>query len=239
MLLQGCSQHLRPSAATPASLVNSHAPQFDSRVVEIATQYKQYTLVSDTTNWAPSDCRAPIPGGVVASASDHKATHGGKLYNLYAAKPTEYRATANGTASPVGQVVVKESFAAILVPTDEVPRKDARGIGIPLPHNYATRDGQLYRQGEPGALFIMFKLDPSTPDTDNGWVYATTTPDGKEVTSAGVVFSCVGCHKETTRDRLYGPRWSWPRLADGRRVPPTQDAAQELRQQSTTASNPP
>jgi hypothetical protein len=50
----------------------------------------------------------------------------------------------------------------------------------------------------------MFRLDPSTPDTDAGWVYATVTPDG-QVTSAGRVASCMGCHETSaTHERLFG-----------------------------------
>ena len=50
----------------------------------------------------------------------------------------------------------------------------------------------------------MFKLDPQTPDTDEGWVYGTVTPDGKKVTSAGKVESCMKCHQRAPHDRLFG-----------------------------------
>ena len=50
----------------------------------------------------------------------------------------------------------------------------------------------------------MFKLDPATPETDEGWVYATVSPAG-QVTSAGRVASCMGCHETSaTHERLYG-----------------------------------
>jgi len=50
----------------------------------------------------------------------------------------------------------------------------------------------------------MFRLDPSTPDTDAGWVYATVTAAG-QVTAAGRVASCMGCHETSaTHERLYG-----------------------------------
>jgi hypothetical protein len=50
----------------------------------------------------------------------------------------------------------------------------------------------------------MFKLDPSTPGTDRGWAYGTVTADGKQVTSAGRVESCMRCHRKAPHDRLFG-----------------------------------
>ena len=55
----------------------------------------------------------------------------------------------------------------------------------------------MFRATEPAGLFIMFKLDPATPETDEGWVYATVSTAG-QVTSAGRVATCMGCH-ETQR----------------------------------------
>jgi hypothetical protein len=50
----------------------------------------------------------------------------------------------------------------------------------------------------------MFKLDPKTPGTDEGWVYGTVSADGKQVTSAGRVESCMRCHQKAPHDRLFG-----------------------------------
>jgi hypothetical protein len=50
----------------------------------------------------------------------------------------------------------------------------------------------------------MYKLDAKTPGTDEGWVYGTVTPDGKDVTCAGRVASCMGCHADAPHDRLFG-----------------------------------
>ena len=62
----------------------------------------------------------------------------------------------------------------------------------------------MFHATELAGLYIMFKLDPSTPDSDEGWVYATVTPDGR-VTSAGRVASCMGCHEPSaTHERLFG-----------------------------------
>jgi hypothetical protein len=69
---------------------------------------------------------------------------------------------------------------------------------------YARREGHLYHAREKAGLFVMFKVDPGTPDTDEGWVYGTVTADGREVTSAGRVGSCLGCHQQAPHDRLFG-----------------------------------
>jgi hypothetical protein len=61
---------------------------------------------------------------------------------------------------------------------------------------YAEKDNKKYVLGERGPLFIMYRTEKNTPGTDNGWVYGTLTPDGKTVTSAGRVASCMGCHTE-------------------------------------------
>ena len=56
----------------------------------------------------------------------------------------------------------------------------------------------------PAGLFIMFRLDPATPDNDEGWVYATVSPSGR-VTGSGRVASCMGCHETSAiHERLYG-----------------------------------
>jgi hypothetical protein len=50
----------------------------------------------------------------------------------------------------------------------------------------------------------MAKVKTSGPGTDEGWIYGTVTSDGKAVTSAGRVESCMTCHQTGTVDRLFG-----------------------------------
>jgi hypothetical protein len=75
---------------------------------------------------------------------------------------------------------------------------------------YAVRYAQTskehrYYQGTTVAgLFIMTKLDPQTPRTDNGWIYGTVDADLKTVTSVGKVASCMKCHRDAPYDRLFG-----------------------------------
>ena len=73
---------------------------------------------------------------------------------------------------------------------------------------YAQKDGKLYKAGAPAGLFVMHKLDPSTANTDQGWVYGTVAPDGQTVTSAGRVGSCMGCHQQAPNGRLFGISYS-------------------------------
>jgi len=53
-----------------------------------------------------------------------------------------------------------------------------------------------------GPLFMMIKTGDA--DSDAGWIYATTTPDGTTVTSAGKIASCMECHQGAKRDRMFG-----------------------------------
>jgi hypothetical protein len=98
------------------------------------------------------------------------------------------------------------------MPADWKPEPDGRqvrpsafGRDVAPPHQrFAEKDGKHYRPAEKADLFIMLKLDPATPDTDQGWVYATVSADGKTVTSSGRVESCMGCHTKAPDDRLFG-----------------------------------
>ena len=56
-----------------------------------------------------------------------------------------------------------------------------------------------------GPLFVMMKTGDA--DSDEGWIYATMSPDGRSVTASGKLASCMECHRsERTKDRLFGVR---------------------------------
>ena len=74
-------------------------------------------------------------------------------------------------------------------------------LTIPFAHD---TDGRLYHAVQKKDLFIMYKMDPKTPGTDEGWVYGTVTADGQRATSAGLVGSCMKCHQQAPHDRLFG-----------------------------------
>jgi hypothetical protein len=191
---------------------------FEDRLLEIAASYETFGRVNPIANWAPVDCRAPIPPTpeVAFSQSADGGTHGGKLYTLFAKDQSPAGAyVRKGQPCPTGQVIVKESWVPEEVNDDGKPLEPVRrkvkvrqGDGLVekddsfLP--FARKDGRLYHAKEKGPLFIMFKMDPQTPGTDEGWVYGTVTADGKQVTSAGRMESCRKCHQDAPHDRLFG-----------------------------------
>lgn len=172
-------------------------PRFAPRLLEIAGAYHGYRLVNAAPHWVPEMCRADPPPQPLLSRAAPTQAHGGKLYLLYASDLPAYRRAAAKDAQPSGQVLVKQSW---------LPRKvrasDATA-GFP---RVGGQDGSVYIPGERGPLFIMFKTESGADGTDAGWVYGTVTPDGRTVTSAGRVASCMGCHRHGTHDRLFGTR---------------------------------
>jgi hypothetical protein len=182
--------------------------QFHKRLLEIARLYEAYGRVDDEFRWAPYLCRGPMPGIARFSASKDTKTHGQKLYSLLASNRAKYLALPK-EGQPVGQVVVKQSWLPKEVDALKEPQRPVvhlRGAFLP----YAQKAGRLYKADRQGLLFVMYKADPKTRDTDNGWVYGTVTPDGKTVTSAGRVASCMKCHQKAEHDRLFGLSKSAP-----------------------------
>lgn len=165
------------------------------------------------------------PGRVYASASDEERTHGKKLYSLFARERDGYVAHTEGQTVDIGQVVVKQSWLPEEI-TDpkERPRKPLDGDDVVVSpaasrvagrksgnqniadhfYPYVWKGDKVFKAKKQAELFVMLKLDPETPNTDEGWVYATVTPDGKKVTSAGMLESCIKCHRDATSDRLFG-----------------------------------
>lgn len=161
-------------------------PQFQAQLIEIAATYSKWEPVDKDMRVAPIACDA-FPGfspeslrGSLTSKSKDTKTHGRKIYLLYPKNGSAYKPLK--TTQPVGQVLVKESW-------------------VPLLHE---GDNKKDKRLEPGDLFIMFKLDPQTPGTDQGWVYGTVSADGKAVTSSGRVASCMKCHEDAQHDRMFG-----------------------------------
>jgi hypothetical protein len=223
LLTSGCTEGQHRTPTTPGQKV---AQDFAGQVLEIAQTYESYgasgTEVRITLTWcADAGALPPVKPGF--SVSGDAATHGRKMYWLFIKeKPNGFLLTGSytedGKPSPVGQVVVKEAWIPEEVEDDGQKTEPVlrtlkvRGAGPGgrpgevkenfLP--YARSGGRLYHAKEKAGLFVMLKLDPQTPGTDEGWVYGTVTADGKKVTSAGRVESCMGCHKGAPHDRLFG-----------------------------------
>jgi hypothetical protein len=68
----------------------------------------------------------------------------------------------------------------------------------------AEKDGQKFGPGERHALFVMLELPDRPAGTDEGWVYGTLAADLTTVTSAGLLPSCMGCHRDAPKGRLFG-----------------------------------
>lgn len=216
-----------PASNAPSAPAIRATGKFDEQILTIAQQYKSYKRVSDKTNWAPAMCRVPLPTGAQQSSSNDEQTHGRKLYFLYASNEGAYEEMSQhgnlgyqGTKSdktakpevwinPINQCVVKEAFKPEPAPVEPALETDTMRRQH-LPAEYIKLDGQLFHTGDAAGLFIMLKLDPKTEGTDKGWVYAVTSPDAKTIIDAGAIASCIGCHEQTDRDRLYGHKWSWP-----------------------------
>jgi hypothetical protein len=206
--------------ATPPSSVPSEdtarRQEFETRLLEIADSYESYGRIDPAARWAPTDCASPDPPVPQAqfSRSRDTDTHGRKLYWLFAMVHDVFGSyVVKGGTSPVGQVVVKESWVPEEVSPDTPLTPLTRTVKVRVGDRlveqedsflpYARQGGKLYHAKERGPLFVMFKVDPQTPGTDEGWVYGTVA-GGKEVTSAGRVASCMRCHQDAPHDRLFG-----------------------------------
>ncbi len=218
---------LPPAPADPLDVpaTAEQGTAWTARLKQLASGYRALARVDTLPRFAPTACRLIGTGPrVPVSASEDEATHGRKLYALWSLDATAYLAlsglstrrlpgrTAPATpetpaspaapASPSGaegcsQVMVKEAFEPVEMTSDE-------GDGsLPDGLRPAVRDGKRWKPGAPKGLFVMFRLDPKTPATDDGWVYGTLDPKGA-VTAVGRIASCRGCHVEARHGRLFG-----------------------------------
>lgn len=231
VILLGLVGVLFGAAAPPADTADSpkddavvNVKQFHDRLLKIAEIYPVYGRVDDEARWAPELCRLPSPAKSQFSKSTDETTHGQKLYSLFARDRAAYlKSSVPGAA---GQVIVKESWVPLelegkpkgpqyLAPRPRAakpiePPRDLAPIGKLATFTYqgifdpfTEKAGKWYKADRRGELFIMMKLDPKTAGADDGWVYGTVSADGKKVTSAGRVASCMKCH-DTRPTRLFG-----------------------------------
>ncbi len=221
----------------PAEVNSARAAgPFDERLQKIASEYVRWGRVDEKTHWAPVLCEPAIsaPPAYTAqvrlSQSEDQGTHGSKLYSLFARYRDEYLSHGDlrGRIS-TGQAIVKQSWHAEEV-TDAKQRPGKQIDQSKMLHQvittdpkskvpvvvddhfypYAWRGEKVYKATTQADLFVMLKLDPKTADTDQGWVYATLTPDGKQVTGAGKLESCMKCHLEAKHERLFGLKTEQP-----------------------------
>jgi len=211
-VIGACSDSKEPSSAAtsqshPEPVIDTAA--FETRAHEIIAGYTQWTRMPPSSQeilWAPELCRPPqpeflAPAEPLPSIGEH-APHGQKLYYLFAHLADAYGISASTQLppiQPVGQAFVKESWIPLVQDqNDSVP------LAMPRAVIRNQRDGKFYYPGPRSYLFMMFKLDPQTPGTDQGWVYATATPDGQRITAIGRIDSCMSCHAKSPTDRVFG-----------------------------------
>ena len=208
------------TAETPKAPEPPAAQPFQNDLLKIACEYKSWGRIDDEVRWAPFYCRQPNPGQAHVSASADEKTHGQKLYSLLTKQRADYLALAKDKSVPAGFAIVKQSWLPeeITDPKEKpaAPLDRTKVIRTPGPkgsstfsaddhfYPYAVKGDKVYKATKQADLFVMMKVDPKMEGTDNGWVYATLTPDGKKVTAAGKIESCMKCHQDAPHDRLFG-----------------------------------
>lgn len=203
-----------PEAVEP---IEPNDPRFHDTLLRAAASYREWGRVDERPDLAPWDCRAPtwFPSHVRRSEADD-AKHGHKLYYLFAGldgasarDPYSSLGTSEAVSEiPIGLTIVKQSWVA--TPSKRPPKEHEAAWGEasidpPPPVTVVKHQGVWLEIGEQAELFVMAKLGaPDMPGTDAGWIYGTLTADGKTVTSAGLVRSCMDCHESATHERLFG-----------------------------------
>lgn len=172
--------------------------RFEEVIAEAARDYQSFALVSGEIRLAPTDCRAPEP---IVRRSEAAREHGQKLYQLYARFADGDRYIDEGVAAAVGQTLVKEAWVCVDGPPRAATEATARYGRTPR----LLVDGKAFHAGDAAGLFVMHKLAPDTPGTDQGWIYGTVDRHGV-VTAAGAVASCMRCHRDAAEDRRFGLR---------------------------------
>lgn len=194
-LCQAALGSTKEAAKDAAKKPDENNPRFQKQMLDVAADYQHFLPYDETPRIADSRC-AFSQGTPMLSKSKDSGTHGQKVYYLYAKDMASYIANEK---APDGQVLVKESFLPLANPA--VPL-----AGDPDAKPFTGAKDQ-YKAGEKHGLFIMMRLAPGSAgykDTDDGWIYGTVTADGKTVTAAGKVQSCMGCHLQAPHDRLFG-----------------------------------
>lgn len=196
----GCE---RPTQADADNNEQAPTADFKADILAAAAGYLKFPMATTDAGVAPAACAAaPSPPAAQLSKSDDDATHGQKIYYLFAKDAADYN-VGQGEAT-VGQVIVKESWVAEQAAAPKPGwQQHASGHQVsPI----AWQDEKAFVAKEKGPLFLMMKFAADTPGTDNGWVYATTSADGTKVNEIGKLQNCMDCHKDAPRDRLFGLR---------------------------------
>jgi|GEM_PF-5335623 len=187
------------------------------RIREIVKEYKQYHLYKDLKvvvtdsakyQWSqplcihPSDTRdhgyfIQRDSLFISDANEIKSPHGNKLYRLYIKSFDAY--VNDRVDQPEGQVIVKETWNVEEVVYDSLnmTRQQIRN----------NNDGKWYTPTTVSELFMMYKEKESQVN-DKGWNYAVYSLEDKTKEPVLLndikISSCIGCHKDTKYDRIFG-----------------------------------
>lgn len=178
-------------------------PAFHEALLSAANDYIQYPMVNTAAMPAPEvGALAMEPPTPLMSDCEDESSHGQKLYYLFA-KETAHYLDQDSAPTPVGQTIVIESW------TSKPSNADARNLRNHASGNRInprTKVGdRILEIGKRKDLFVMMKLEPDTPGTDQGWIYGVVSPDAETVSKSGKVTSCMQCHEEkANNDRLFG-----------------------------------
>lgn len=203
------------SIATLAAASAAGQTGFDAsaRIRAVAQAYRTFGRVDDEVRWAPADCRAPEPSR--ARVSRAEAEHDRKVYFVYASDRLAYfRLSGTRRGRPrVGFTVVKESFTPRELAQDpgeiggavrgEIPGHPQRLLESAHFRAEPDAQGRVVGPGEPAGLFVMHYVGTRVRGSDDGWIYGTVSTSG-EVTAAGRIESCMGCHRSAPHARLFG-----------------------------------
>ncbi|MFT3683834.1 MAG: hypothetical protein QM783_02720 [Phycisphaerales bacterium] len=198
------------------AMTTTAAGPFDVDVLRVVAAFQAWPRLTRTPGIAPTLCIMWPPNFTAKahiSQSGDDSTHGQKLYHLYAMDSKSYFEQTDmfggwepGKNDPkpmegFEQVLVKDSF--VPVPAEEVRPGDPKQKETDA-EDLAYGGQGRYTAGAPKGQFIMIKYaDAAKPGTDQGWVYATVSPDGAIVQS-GMVESCMDCHTRAPHGRLFG-----------------------------------
>ena len=173
--------------------------RFHPAVKAAAEKYLAYAMVNTTGMEVPDTKSKPEGSGSqdvfledpAAKMSQAESGHGQKLYFLFA-KDIAHYVNPDGSESPVGQALVKESWTAVPGnPGARNLRSHASGNRV---NPRVTVGDKTLKLGKRSDLFVMLKQDPKTEGSDQGWVYGVVDPKSYEIKSAGAVASCIACH---------------------------------------------
>ena len=171
---------------------------FSAILQDAVRDYRSFVCVAGQPRRAPTDCRMPGPAARVSTAGKE---HGEKVYRLFARHAVGLEYIQPGVPAAVGQTLVKESWVC----ENGMPAA-ATAASAQLGHHLIVNDGgKVGHAGDYFGLFVMHKLPPETPGTDQGWIYGTIDAKGS-VTAIGSIASCMRCHQDAAEDRRFGLR---------------------------------